>query len=67
MIDKNSILNRLVEDAASLMEAKAEYIELVAEQFDEKGDKERAATWREDIPKINAAVELMRERAGSWA
>ena len=51
--DKNTIINELVDSAADVMEAKAEYNKLVAEQFEKKGDMER--------------VQRLREWAGSWA
>ena len=65
--DKNTIINELVDNAAEVMEAKAEYNELVAEQFEKKGDMERVQRLREINTRIADAVALMRDWAGSWA
>ena len=67
MKDKSRIINELVSSASDIMEAHADYLELVAEGFDESNQPERAAKWREDIPKIHQAVELMRRLEGCWA
>lgn len=67
MKDKNTIINEIMANAADIMEAKLDYIELVAKQFEDKGNAEQAARCRKDIPRIKAAVELMREYGGCWA
>lgn len=64
---KDTIINEMVVNAADVMEAKAEYFEMVAAQFDEKGDTVTAAHWRRHIPGIVAAVALIRENAGCWS
>ena len=64
---KNTILNELVANAAELMENHADYNEIVAEQFEEKGDMERVERLRRLNKRIAEAVELMREYAGCWA
>jgi hypothetical protein len=67
MKDKSQIINEMVINAADVMEAKSEYLEMVAKQFDEQGCSERASFFRQDLPKIKEAVELIRKRAGCWA
>lgn len=66
-MDKSTILNQIVSNAATLMEIKADSLQCIAEQYEEKGDLERAAMWREDIPAILAAVALMQKLSGCWA
>lgn len=66
-MDKGTILNQVVAQAASLMEWKIDMLECIADQYEEKGDLVRAEKWREDIPAIRSAVEVMRKLAGGWA
>lgn len=56
----------MVANTADLMEAKAEELELIAQQFDAKGNAKGAKHWRKDIPRIAEAIKLIRERAGCW-
>lgn len=67
MKDKNRIINEMVANTADVLEAKAEEVECIAEQYEAKGDIERATDWRKDLPAIRSAVEIMRLRAGCWA
>lgn len=63
---KNTIIAEMVLNAACVMEDKAEFLEILAEQYDDT-DAERAARIRKDIPRILEAVELIREFGGCWA
>jgi len=65
--DNSTIINELVFNASVVMENKIEYLELVAEQFEKKGDFKQATSWRRNIPTIKTAVEIMREMDGAWA
>ncbi len=65
--DKNTIINEMVWNTADIMEANAKYHELVAEQYDSKGETGEAAYWRKDIKAMMQAVELIRKLAGCWA
>lgn len=68
MRDKNTIINRMVDDAAEVMEAKAEYDELVIGQLVGNPAKaETVAILRERVKKTREAVALMRDNAGCWA
>ena len=66
--DKITIINHIVQHAADVMEAKAEYNELVAEQMEEKGDWERGRVERLHLmnKRILDAVALIRENEGCW-
>lgn len=66
MKDRHTILNEMVLNVADIMEAKAEYLELVAQQYEEDGNIERAEEWRKDLPKIQEAVALIRSKSGCW-
>ena len=66
MKDRHTILNEMVLNVADIMEAKAEYLELVAQQYEESGNIERAEEWRKDLPKIREAVALIRSKSGCW-
>ena len=62
-----TILNRIVEDAAGIIESKIEFCECVAEQFENQGKNEDAARWRENIPDMKIAIGVIRRMSGSWA
>lgn len=64
---KDNIINLVVENAADIMEAKAEYNELVAEQLAANGKSETADRLRSQNKRIAEAVKLIRENAGCWA
>lgn len=66
-MDKSQIINMIVQHAADIMASKADYLEIVAEQFEAKQDHRRAELFREDIQGILQAVELMRKLHGGWA
>lgn len=67
MKDRNRIINEMVASATDVMEAKAQEMELIAQQFDAKGDVGRAEFFREDVREIREAVKLMRKLDGCWA
>ena len=64
---KNRMINEIVENAAFIMEAHAQQLELIAEQMEAKGDAVRAASCRKDIPAITEAINIMRKLSGCWA
>lgn len=65
--DKNRIINEMVINTSDVMEAKVKSMEMIAEQFEDKGDTESAAAWRKNIPAIRQAIAIMREYSGCWA
>jgi hypothetical protein len=64
---KCQIINEIVTNASDIMEAKAEEMECIAQQFDAKADTERAERLRKDVQEIGKAIELMRRFGGCWA
>ena len=64
---KSIILNEIVLSAADIMEEHAEYLNIVAKQFDDNGDIERAESLRKEIDSISQAINLMRRLEGCWA
>jgi hypothetical protein len=67
MKDKSRIINEMVVNASDVMEAKAEEMERIAQQFEAKGDTQRAKHIKADVPEIKKAIELMRKLEGCWA
>jgi len=65
--DKDNIINEIVDNASIIMENKIELLELIAKQYEEKSDAERAEIWRQDIPDIKKAIDVMRRLSGTWA
>lgn len=68
--DKNTIINHVVKHAADIMEAKAEFHEILAKVLRESGkpDEIRSAGLLEaENEKTRAAVEHMRTCGGCWA
>jgi len=63
----SNIINEVVANAADIMEQRAEYNALVAEQFAEKGDRGRAERLAQINQRIIDAIVLMREFDGCWA
>ena len=63
---KDRILNEMVQNTANLMEAHAQSLDFIAQQFNNKGDHEKAAHIRRDLPRIAAAIALIREYGGCW-
>jgi hypothetical protein len=64
---KNRMINDMVMYSADIMESKSRELEMIAEQYEEKGDLTRAEEWRKDIQPIMQAVALIRSRGGCWA
>lgn len=62
-----TIINEMVANSADVMEAKIVYLECVAVQYEAKGETVIAQMWRQDIPDIKKAIEVMRKLAGCWA
>lgn len=67
MKDKDTILNELMENAASLIEAKIEFTKIVRDQFIKKGDTTRTETLTRDIEEMTQAMNTIRVRGGCWA
>lgn len=72
MNDKNTIINMIVEHAADIMEAKADYNKLVSDQFKEKvivTQHDKITSDRLDAQNalIMQAVKLMRDNGGCWS
>ncbi len=65
--DKNTIINQMVSQVADVLEHKIANLRLTAEILTESGKHEQAATWLTDVPEIEAAMNLLRRREGSWA
>ncbi len=65
--DKNNIINEIVDNASIIMENRIELLELIAKQYEENSDAERAEIWRQDIPDIKKAIDVMRRLSGTWA
>lgn len=63
----SQIINDLVLAAADVMQAKADYLELVAKQFEDNGADLVANNWRHEIKRINTAISIIKQRAGCWA
>lgn len=67
MKDKNTIINELVANAADTMAAKGDELLMMAQIYADQGRQEMSDAVRESAAPIFAAVELIRERSGSWA
>lgn len=64
---KDTIVNRTVDNAADIMEAKIDHLTIVREIVVDKGEFARAESIAAEIMQIADAVRIMRERSGSWA
>lgn len=58
--------NMIMQMAAAILNNKAEYCGLVAEQFEEKSD-EQAATWRSRQHAFLVARDIIDDNAGCWS
>jgi hypothetical protein len=71
MKDKSSIINKIVEHAADIMEAKMEFNKLVSDQYKEKviitaHDKIISDRLDAQNSRIQLAIDVMRDNAGCW-
>jgi hypothetical protein len=64
---KDTILNGLMDSAASLIAAKIEYNKLVLEQFQEKGDTARIEALSAAIDEMTMAMNVIEKWSGCWA